>query len=90
MPIYEFRCEECKKELSLVRSMDADCPICCGQEMVKLMTAPAMVKIKGSGGYPSRRKFVSGTAPYTTRSTKAWGQYPPTEKIDYMGRNKSP
>lgn len=63
--------------------------LCCGQEMVKLPTFPAMIKIKGLGGYPSRRKFLGGTAPYTTRNTKVWGQHDPTKDIDYMGTRKS-
>lgn len=85
MPIYDYRCEKCRKELSLVRSMDANCPTCCGQAMVRLLTTPALIKIKGMGGYPSRRKFLHGTAPYTTRSTKPWLSVDPSEKVNYLG-----
>ena len=72
MPIYEFHCEKCHKEMDLVQSFNAETPMCCGVQMVRTPSFPAMVKIKGSGGYPSRRKFVGGSAPYTTNSTKAW------------------
>ena len=54
--------------------------------MHKKPTFPAMVKIKGSGGYPSRRKFVKGTAPFVSRSTKGWKSEDPSDKtVNYMG-----
>ncbi len=34
--------------------------------MLQLATSPVMIKIKGEGGYPSRRKQWKGTAPFTT------------------------
>ena len=41
--------------------------------MTKKPVFSAMIKIKGEGGYPSRRKFVKGTAPQTTSTgSKAW------------------
>jgi len=55
------------------------CPNC-GKMMVRKPTFPAMVKIKGEGGYPSRRKQVKGTAPYTTRDSKAWLDTDPSER----------
>ena len=73
MPIYEYKCSRCELELEKVQGFEeaTPCPEC-GEKMVKLPTFPAMVKIKGEGGYPSRRKLVKGSAPYTTRTTKAW------------------
>jgi len=48
-----------------------------------------MVFMDGEGGYPSRRKFVKGSAPFTTRATKVWGDHDPADKsIDYMGTRK--
>jgi len=74
MPIYMYRCDKCVLELEKVQGISEETTLCpqCGEVMIRLPTFPAMVKIKGGGGYPSRRKFVKGTAPYTTRTTKAW------------------
>lgn len=73
MPIYQYRCSNCHFEVEVVQSITGDNPLCshCGERMVKMPTFPAMVKIKGEGGFPSRRKFVKGTAPYSG-SAKAW------------------
>lgn len=89
MPIYIFRCDKCVLEIEKVQGSLEDAPLCphCGEEMVKQPTFPAMVKIKGEGGYPSRRKFVKGSAPYTTNKTKAWGSHDPYKKVDYMGKS---
>ena len=47
-------------------------PVCgCGGELIKLPSAPALVKVKGEGGFPARRKFVKGTAAYSG-SAKEW------------------
>lgn len=73
MPIYAYECE-CGQELEKVQQIGEDAALCpkCGAKMRKQPTFPAMVKMKGEGGYPSRRKFVKGSAPYTSRATKAW------------------
>lgn len=85
-PLYDFYCPLCGAEVSKVQSYEAPYPVCCEYPMAKHPSVPAMVKIKGEGGYPSRRKFVKGSAPGTTRSTKAWGQYDPSDKsVNYMG-----
>ena len=74
MPIYVYRCDKCVLELEKVQGINEEAALCpnCGNTMARLPTFPAMVKIKGEGGYPSRRKFVKGSAPFTTRNTKAW------------------
>ena len=72
MPIYRYKCIKCNFELEIVQVLGATTPSHCGEKMIQLPTFPAMVKIKGEGGYPSRRKFVKGSAPYTSRDTKAW------------------
>ena len=73
MPIYAYKCE-CGLEIEKVQKIGENATLCpeCGAPMKKMPTFPAMVKMKGEGGYPSRRKFVKGSAPYTSRTTKAW------------------
>ena len=81
MPIYPYKCDECSYEIEVMQDYEEKAPSCptCGAEMRIKPTFPVMVKIKGAGGYPSRRKFVGGTAPYTSRSTKAWLDSDPFE-----------
>jgi len=67
MPLYEYACDKCGfiKEVLLPEwRRSYPCPKC-GRKMRKIPSYPAMVKIKGSGGYPSRRKMIKGTAPYS-------------------------
>jgi len=50
MPIYEYKCEECKKitEILLLKSADKELPVCkyCGsKKLVKLISKPATVII---------------------------------------------
>ena len=56
MPIYLYQCEKCSSKVEVLQSLSGGIPFCCGKPMKKLPTAPAMVKMKGMGGYPSRRK----------------------------------
>jgi len=81
MPVYDYWCSACSHTLEVIQPLggqDPPCPMC-GEAMSKKPSFPVMVKIQGGGGYPSRRKFVKGTAPYTTRSTKAWLDSDPFE-----------
>jgi len=55
-PVYIYRCEECEEEIEKLQPVGADAPICCGKPTNKLPTFPAMVKWKGEGGFPSRRR----------------------------------
>lgn len=66
MPIYEYECDRCLFLVEKIQPVEGEAPNCpnCGTVMKKKVTYPAMVKVKGSGGYPSRRKMVKGTAPY--------------------------
>ena len=59
MPVYGLRCSSCGEEVEVVQSVMADVE-CCGVKMERLVY-PAMIKIKGEGGYPSRRKQVFNT-----------------------------
>ena len=79
MPIYPYSCEcGCEVEKLQTSIEDTYCPEC-GAKMRKLPTFPSMVKITGAGGYPSRRKQTAGTAPYTTRDVKPWGESDPSK-----------
>ena len=80
-PLYDYYCNRCKGIKEILQRSNRDTPPkCCGIPMRKLPTFPAMVKIMGEGGYPSRRKFLRGSAPGATRATNAWGTYNPTDK----------
>lgn len=53
MPIYEFRCGECRHEFEIITTsagevMEAACPKCGGCELVRIMSACSPV-VKGGG-----------------------------------------
>ncbi len=61
MPLFDFKCT-CGKErevytYDLTKVVTCDC----GLQMERLYTNFPMVKMKGEGGYPSRRKQVFNT-----------------------------
>ena len=92
MPLYVFDCTCGLKGYERILRIGAEDPTCpvCETKMHRVLTTPAMVFMDGEGGYPSRRKFVKGSAPYTTRATKVWGAHDPLDKsIDYMGTRKA-
>ena len=63
MPLYDFYCDGCgHREEGLLLIYDAN-PICpkCEATMRKMVGSNIMVKMKGEGGYPSRRKQVFNT-----------------------------
>ena len=62
MPLYDFYCDGCGHKLEkLAQIYDAN-PLCeCGCSMRKMAPSNVMVKMKGEGGYPSRRKQVFNT-----------------------------
>jgi len=66
MAIYVYECNKCLFLVEKIQPMGGETPNCpdCGTAMRKKVTYPVMVKVKGSGGYPSRRKMIQGTAPY--------------------------
>lgn len=63
MPLYDYRCSECGHETEILQTKwGTEVVICnCGTPMERRFTAPAMIKIKGEGGYPSRRKQIFNT-----------------------------
>jgi len=63
--LFDFECDKCQivKEVLIRNDETPSCPVC-GRKMRKLPSYPALVKVKGSGGYPSRRKMINGSAPF--------------------------
>ena len=62
MPLYDFRCSNCGNETEVLRRNATEVVSCeCGTPMEHRFSAPPMIKIKGEGGYPSRRKQVGNT-----------------------------
>ena len=45
MPLYEFRCDSCEKEIEMLKKMDEKRPKCsvCGRSMVRLMSTTTFV-----------------------------------------------
>lgn len=64
MPLYAFVCDKCKLEKEELNKESLLCPNC-GAEMRRKFST-FMVKVKGGGGFPSRRKDAFGTAPYSS------------------------
>jgi len=73
MPLYDMTCK-CgyleERLLAMGQTDDVPCPRC-GTIMTIRYAAPPMVKMKGEGGYPSRKRQVFNT---TKRD------HPPLEK----------
>jgi len=63
MPIYDYRCPACEEVEEVFQHNMADIKRCgkCQTPMDRVPSFPAMVKIKGEGGYPSRRKQIRNT-----------------------------
>jgi len=79
MPIYEYVCTECGEQRDVFMDIHSDhqpdnCwelneetgKRCWGVLKRKDFYAPGLVKMKGMGGYPSRRRQITGSAPNTT------------------------
>ncbi len=61
MPLYDFYCGcGISERLVGIYEPNPTCPNC-NKEMVKGIGTNIMVKVKGEGGYPSRRKQVFNT-----------------------------
>jgi len=63
MPVYDYRCSTCGEEKEVFQHNMADIKNCsvCGTPMVRVPSCDALIKIKGAGGYPSRRKQIRNT-----------------------------
>ena len=62
MPIYDYKCEECKGIKETIQLGRVEAPICCDKSMRKLPSLPALVKVDGLG-FPSRRKWMDNWTP---------------------------
>ncbi|KKM60412.1 hypothetical protein LCGC14_1542130 [marine sediment metagenome] len=51
MAIYEFGCGSCKAKIERIQSFHAPLPVCCGEEMTRLMSLPASPVFIGTGTY---------------------------------------
>ena len=62
MPLYDFYCDCGYGDERLLEMFESN-PICpsCSSTMHRAIGANIMVKMKGEGGYPSRRKQVFNT-----------------------------
>lgn len=66
MPIYEYRCESCGKELEKIQKFSdpplTDCPDC-GKPSLKKLVSASSFRLKGSGWYETDFKNKKKTAP---------------------------
>ena len=63
MPLFDFTCPSCGHKVEVLQHSKTEVVDCikCGTEMERKFPAPAMVIIKGEGGYPARRKQIRNT-----------------------------
>ncbi|MCW2278348.1 FmdB family zinc ribbon protein [Heliophilum fasciatum] len=78
MPIYEYRCLDCGKVFSLLRSYQqrddqALCPHCQSDQLKRLMSSIGMVSVKASGGSCASGDCASGACDFGSCSTGACG-----------------
>ena len=57
MPIYRYKCEKCGSVTELIQGLAGAIPLCCGKAMVKQLTSPSIITIRGKGG---TRTFSKG------------------------------
>jgi len=64
MPLYEYRCDRCRKKTEVIQSFSEKplriCPHCGERALKKLMSAPA-IQFKGSGWYVTDYAGKSGS-----------------------------
>lgn len=87
MPLYQYKCD-CgrEEEVLLWDDTKVHCPAC-RKEMVRQFAKVAFVKNRGEGGYPSRQKYMRGSAPFSNKKgyPTPWLDKPPEvlEKTDW-------
>ena len=59
MPLYEFKCRKCEKEIEIQQKVEDDPPKCCGEEMKRLISLSSF-RLRGGGwanqGYQKDKK----------------------------------
>jgi len=73
MPIYEYRCEKCRKRVEMIQKIsDPPCKKCpyCGGPLQKLISSPA-IQFKGSGFYITDYAKKSGPTPEPKKKAAA-------------------
>jgi putative FmdB family regulatory protein len=72
MPIYEYRCEACGREMEVIQKMSdaplTDCPEC-GQPALKKLISAAGFRLKGGGWYET--DFKKGASKRNLHETAA-------------------
>ena len=61
MPLYTYRCPDCGYETDVLQTYLAEVVCKCGVSMERKFPSNIMIKMKGEGGYPSRRKQIFNT-----------------------------
>lgn len=63
MSLYDFRCQACGNVEEFLVSKQGRFIFCelCGSRMLLMFPGNQMVKMKGEGGYPSRRRQIFNT-----------------------------
>ena len=91
MPIYEYRCSSCGKELEALQKLSDSplktCPACHADTLVKLMSA-AGFQLKGSGWYATDFKG-SGAKPAAKKDSGESATESKTGKGDAASESKS-
>ena len=67
MPIYEYECPKCRKQIEVIQKYDDKPPKCghCGVEMKKLMSDTSFI-LKGTGWYKTDYKDKKSTKEKST------------------------
>jgi len=58
MPVYNYQCGSCGNRIEIVQSFSGGIPLCCGKDMGRLPTAPAMIVMKGTHSEGYKRDYA--------------------------------
>jgi len=89
MPIYEYKCEKCRKRIERIQKIsDPPCKKCpnCGGPLKKLISSPA-IQFKGSGFYIT--DYVKKSGPTPEPRKKSGPKSAPEKPVDSSPEGKS-